>query len=403
MSAGPAQLCIKRKRDERGPDRLILESPAAKRSLTDGKAQEISALRYVRVDIDMGGVGNEVGGRKETDEGVRPRLVGVEGGGERRRVFHLSRRGNTISRSRVARKGQETGREGVGTGAGQATSIATFEERKAGEARTRAEPTTGAQDLEDEGPAPAPLKRPSRRTAIPITRTSPSKNKLETPESRKNAETLAAAIHALGFEDLESPKQKLTSLPKFGTRRRDLHPQLPKPAAAPEPRILNADDKDDNDRMAVDPETDYVYDTYILSPPPPSTLSHPHTPDQSAGHDDENIGYLIITDADQPLWDSYLEGSSDSEENDSNDDADSNAEDYYGADYPEDELASDDEYDRGAYGFRRRGAGGSDDESWDGETGEFGGDEDGGKGEEFWKREGWEGFAGAEGKGEEEE
>jgi hypothetical protein len=29
------------------------------------------------------------------------------------------------------------------------------------------------------------------------------------------------------------------------------------------------------------------------------------------------------------------------------------AEDYYGADYPEDEVVSDDEYDRDAYQFRR--------------------------------------------------
>jgi hypothetical protein len=38
------------------------------------------------------------------------------------------------------------------------------------------------------------------------------------------------------------------------------------------------------------------------------------------------------------------------------------AEGYYAADYPEDEVASDDEYDRGAYGYRH---GGSDDEQWE--------------------------------------
>ena len=37
------------------------------------------------------------------------------------------------------------------------------------------------------------------------------------------------------------------------------------------------------------------------------------------------------------------------------------AEDYYGNDYPEDEVESDDEYDRGAYQYRR---GGSDDEDY---------------------------------------
>jgi len=39
------------------------------------------------------------------------------------------------------------------------------------------------------------------------------------------------------------------------------------------------------------------------------------------------------------------------------------AENYYGADYPEDEMASDDEFDTGAYDYRR--GRGSDDEEYD--------------------------------------
>ena len=42
------------------------------------------------------------------------------------------------------------------------------------------------------------------------------------------------------------------------------------------------------------------------------------------------------------------------------------AEDYYGADYPEDEVASDDERDVGAYKYRQ---GASDDEEFDSDTG----------------------------------
>ena len=38
------------------------------------------------------------------------------------------------------------------------------------------------------------------------------------------------------------------------------------------------------------------------------------------------------------------------------------AEDYYGADYPEDEVDEDDEYDVDAYKYRK---GASDDEEWD--------------------------------------
>ncbi len=38
------------------------------------------------------------------------------------------------------------------------------------------------------------------------------------------------------------------------------------------------------------------------------------------------------------------------------------AEDYYGADYPEDEVDEDDEYDVNAYKYRKNA---SDDEEWD--------------------------------------
>ena len=41
------------------------------------------------------------------------------------------------------------------------------------------------------------------------------------------------------------------------------------------------------------------------------------------------------------------------------------AEDYYGNDYPEDEVDSDDEYCRGAYQYRRHG---SDDEDFNAEA-----------------------------------
>jgi len=49
------------------------------------------------------------------------------------------------------------------------------------------------------------------------------------------------------------------------------------------------------------------------------------------------------------------------------------AEGYYGADYPEDEVASDDEFGRGAYGYRNTA---SDDEQWDSDPGAWSDEED---------------------------
>ena len=49
------------------------------------------------------------------------------------------------------------------------------------------------------------------------------------------------------------------------------------------------------------------------------------------------------------------------------------AEDFYGADYPEEEVDSDDEYDRDAYKYRYNA---SDDEEYDSEAGVWSDEED---------------------------
>jgi hypothetical protein len=114
----------------------------------------------------------------------------------------------------------------------------------------------------------------------------------------------------------------------------------------------------------MDSDSEYVYDTYVLAPVPQPSNSNPISADLPVETPTPtNIGYLIITEADAPLWETYmhdLEGS-DSEPTDEDDE---NAEDYYGADYPSDELATDDEFDRGgaAYGYRARR--GSNDEQY---------------------------------------
>lgn len=60
------------------------------------------------------------------------------------------------------------------------------------------------------------------------------------------------------------------------------------------------------------------------------------------------------------------------------------AEGYYGADYPEDEVASDDEFGRGAYGYRHAA---SDDEQWDSDTGAWSEEED--TMQNPWKKQPW--------------
>lgn len=89
--------------------------------------------------------------------------------------------------------------------------------------------------------------------------------------------------------------------------------------------------------MEVDGE-DYVYDTYIreiIMPDAEGKIPEPQG----------TVGYIMLTEEDEEWW--YDNDQSDKEFD--TDDEDSNAEEYYANDYPEDELSSEDEFDRGAY------------------------------------------------------
>jgi hypothetical protein len=176
-------------------------------------------------------------------------------------------------------------------------------------------------------------------------------------------------MHQFALEELaKTPKPQIKTKPKLPpSRSRALHEKQQTPASPQQCSNLE-NNKDQDDDTNMDSDSEYVYDTYVLAPVPQQPSNHPaakeeEAPTQSLPNPTANIGYLIITEADESLWETYmhdLEGS-DSEPTDEDDE---NAEDYYGADYPSDELASDDEFDRGgaAYGYRARR--GSNDEQY---------------------------------------
>lgn len=149
--------------------------------------------------------------------------------------------------------------------------------------------------------------------------------------------------------------QKLKFQPKATPRYRERHPEAA--AMATDAKDVAMANNNDSDSDA----DEYVYDTYILYDGPPETelvdpLNAPSLP--------PDIGLLVISAADQPLWDAYMEagaGVDDSDKEFDTDDEDENAEDFYANEYPEDEVASDDERDEGAYGYR---VGASDEEEW---------------------------------------
>ncbi|GME36382.1 hypothetical protein GTA08_BOTSDO00681 [Neofusicoccum parvum] len=138
--------------------------------------------------------------------------------------------------------------------------------------------------------------------------------------------------------------QKLKFQPKATPRYRDRHPE----AAHHHHKSTEGMDVDDEE----DSDGEYVYDTYVRYDGPPETeLVDPLT----ATSLPPDVGLLVISAADQPLWEAFLEsgpgGDGDDKEFDT-DDEDENAEDFYANEYPEDEVASDDERDENAYGYR---------------------------------------------------
>lgn len=113
----------------------------------------------------------------------------------------------------------------------------------------------------------------------------------------------------------------------------------------------------DAEAMDVDIEGDYVYDTYVQDIHMADALTEA-TPEPKG-----TFGFIVITDEDEDFWDTYGQDDESEKEFDT-DDEDENAEGYYGADYPEDEVASDDEYDANPYQYNH-----GDDEEYDAENG----------------------------------
>ncbi|KAF2794373.1 hypothetical protein K505DRAFT_407562 [Melanomma pulvis-pyrius CBS 109.77] len=136
-------------------------------------------------------------------------------------------------------------------------------------------------------------------------------------------------------EELDAPKQ-VSRPSRFNVkpnppklRYKDRHPEK---AAAQEAK--------DSEAMQVDTE-EYVYDTYvreIILPDADGKIPEPQG----------TVGFIVINEEDVVWWN----GDDESDREFDLDDEDENAEDYYANDYPEDELSSNDEYDRDPYKYR---------------------------------------------------
>jgi hypothetical protein len=215
---------------------------------------------------------------------------------------------------------------------GQATVATIAEARQTQEELQPPETATfGPQET------PRPQKRPGARAAARSVKPVTTK-RVDTAEPSedeiKQFEQFSKEVEQDEAAKLEPPVTPSKFTPrKPALRYKERHPEKPDP---------------DPDAMDID---DYVYDTYVrevIVPDAQGVLPEPQG----------TVGVIVLKDEDEDWWN----GDDESDEEFDTDDQDENAEDYYANDYPEDELSSDDEFDRNPYQSRFRR--GSDDEEF---------------------------------------
>ncbi|KAK5102600.1 hypothetical protein LTR70_000458 [Exophiala xenobiotica] len=100
---------------------------------------------------------------------------------------------------------------------------------------------------------------------------------------------------------------------------------------------------------------EFVYETYIR-------LQQGKLADLDVITRTKSLGYLVIDEEEEDLWDQYLREDEDDDDEWDEEDEDSNAEDNPRNEYPDEEVSSDDEYGMNVYKYRRNH---SEDEQFD--------------------------------------
>lgn len=160
---------------------------------------------------------------------------------------------------------------------------------------------------------PTTLKRPGASSRLK----KPTAEALFRSPANPPPDRLADALHRFALEEEAREearvKPKVTSIPKKPVQRyRERHPEQ---FAAPVQTIHKTEE--DVDMMSDD--DDYVYDTYVRTKDPvvPANL-------ESEDASNIQVGYIVISEEDQPLWETYFEDEAESDKEFETDDEDEN-------------------------------------------------------------------------------
>lgn len=309
---GPTTVRLQRRRHELPPDKLFVERKGGKRKFHESVDEGALYIRQNRGKDTSAGQAEFANAPDKTqnEPPTRPTL-------ETRRTFHLKQPSGQDTKSRKRKQDDD--------------SLATFVEKRHEKRQRNTDgdtPTTSSLHEIDEGPKEstpsAPLKRPGRGSAIdPRNKSKPAHSEMESVSARQQREmaALAEEMHQFALAELaKTPKPEIKTKPKLTpSRSRALHN---KQNSASQPASQTKDAEDDS---MIDSDGEYVYDTYVLAPAPqpvptPIDANNPVETTKTLAIP-SNVGYLIITEDDEDLWETYihdLEGS-DSEPTDEDD------------------------------------------------------------------------------------
>ncbi|KAL9006226.1 MAG: hypothetical protein Q9188_000998 [Gyalolechia gomerana] len=182
--------------------------------------------------------------------------------------------------------------------------------------------------------------------------TKPAAVETHETDTATNSDGLALQLQefALDVSGVGRQASQVTKHPKVKVK-----PKPPKPRPAKDGLGTNGQDRKvfgssmDLSGFGEDTEN-FVFDVYVRQPQrigENTSMGLQHAALEKANSD--KIGVLVIEDEDQETWELYGDEDQSSDEGWNSEEEDENAEGYYGNDYPEDELDSDDEYNRDTY------------------------------------------------------
>ncbi|PHH69892.1 hypothetical protein CDD80_6385 [Ophiocordyceps camponoti-rufipedis] len=366
MSIPPQLIRVKRKRDEEVPVTFLQFDEAQKRHRSnsnwayrrrDAAPEPAQSPPKPVIHVSRPEDVPSPGGQRRKASPARrsrPSGPGAPATGAELRRFHMSR-------SILASRKNPALRTGISKHGGGVP--ATFVERDQNKQRRERKPVTAQEAVATE-PRPSAVEDAASMAVQTRDLKRPgvgNKARSRQGDALTHAPLPASVMNRTTDEEMEKVAAEMNrwvlneigaNLADMEERERKLRPKAPAQRyheRHPEPEQSEDVVMDDASDGVSDDDDEWIVEEYVRIPA--NSVAVDVSP--------SDIGVLVLDDEDESL---LFFGSLEEDEDDAEDDEDENAENHYTADYPEEEVQSDDEFGRGAYDYR---CGASDDEEFD--------------------------------------